>query len=167
MTWVTPGTPNLPDYTLFVSGVMGIDPLYLPPDSPFLGYAFYRALQLVIDIPTRPWSWNWPPVPLNGGIEYTLAVYNCAGHIQLVITPDQVVNGTAYDFFKRQRIDNQLLQTVVGLPASTSDEGTSVTNAVPDAMRQLTIGDLGFMKTYWGRSYLEYAQDFGGVWGLS
>ena len=155
--WANPNTPNLPDYTLFVQNVMGINTTYLPADSPFLGYAFNRALQLVINVPT-----------LLGGIEYTLAVYNCAGHIQLTITPDQIVNGTSYTFFQNQRAALNLLQPVLGLVDSSSDGGTSTTNAVPDAMRQLTIGDLGFMRTVWGRAYLEYQQDFGPtVWGLS
>lgn len=152
--WANPNVPNLPDYTLFVSGVMGINTTYLPADSPFLGYAFNRAMDLVINV--------------LGGLEYTLAVYNCAGHIQLMITPDQVVSGTSYTFFQEQRKAFDLLQPVVGLVASSSDEGTSVTNAVPDALRQLMIGDLGFMRTIWGREYLAYAQNYGPtVWGLS
>lgn len=152
--WANPNTPNLPDYTLFVSGVMGISTVYLPADSPFLGYAFNRALQMVINV--------------QGGLEYTLAVYNCAGHIQLTITPDQVVGGVARTFFQDQRRDLDLLHPVVGLVASSSDESTSVTNAVPDAMRQLTISDLGFMRTIWGREFLAYNQDYGAsVWGLT
>ena len=154
MSWANPNAPNLPDYTLFVQNVMGINTTYLPANSPFLGYAFNRAMDIVINV--------------LGGLEYTLAVYNCAGHIQLMITPDQVVSGTSYTFFQDQRKALDLLQPVVGLVASSSDDGTSVTNAVPDAMRQLTIGDLSFMRTIWGRHYLEYAQDYGpGVWGLS
>ncbi len=151
MSWADPTTPNLPDYTLFVSGIMDIDPLYLPPESPFIQYALDRALALVIC------------TPVNRGIEYTLAVYNCAGHIQIQITPDQ----DQRDYFKTQRKEYGLLRPSFGVVASTSDEATSTSLATPDALKQLTISDLGFMKTPWGREYLSYNQDFGGIWGLS
>ena len=155
--WATPNTPNLADYAIFLQNAVGIDPAYLPPGSPFLGYAFNRAMNLVINVPTK--------LP---GIEYTLALYNCAAHIQLTITPDQVINGTPYTFFRDIRKDFDLMKPIVGLPLSTSDESTSTTNAVPDALRQLTISDLGFMRTLWGREYLSYQQDFGPtVWGLT
>lgn len=156
MSWSNPNAPNIPDYTLFLIDGVGIDPVYLPSNSPFIGYAFNRALGLVINLPGA-----------NSGIDYTLAVYNCAAHIQFKITPDQQVSGTPYTFFVEARKAYDLLLPVVGLVASTSDEGTSVTNAVPDAMRQLTISDLDFMKTPWGREYLAYVQDYGGIWGLS
>jgi hypothetical protein len=133
---------------------MGISTVYLPADSPFLGYAFNRAMALVINV--------------LGGLDYTLAVYNCAGHIQLMITPDQVVDGTSYTFFTDYRKAKFLNEPVVGLVLSSSDDGTSVTNAVPDALKQLTIGGLGFMRTRWGLDYLAYVQDYGPrVWGLS
>jgi hypothetical protein len=156
MTWANPDTPNLSDYTLFLQDAVGINVAYLPADSPFISYAFNRALGLVINLPGA-----------NSGIMYTLAVYNCAAHIQLMITPDQVVDGVSYDFFKKKRNDFDLLHPVVGLVASSSDEGTSTTNAVPDALRQLTISDLGFMRTVWGREFMAFNQDFGELWGLS
>ena len=156
MSWSNPNAPNQPDYTLYLQNNVGIAPAYLPPNSPFITYALNHALRLVLN------------VPAVAGVEYTLAVYNCAAHVQLLVTPDQNVGGTPYRFFIEKRLEYDLLLPVVGLVASSSDEGTSVTNAVPDAMRQLSIGDLGFMKTPWGRMYLEYAQDYGpGIWGLS
>lgn len=156
MSWSNPNSPNLSDYLLFLRGNVGIQAAYLPDASPFIDYAFNRALNLVLNIPTS--------LP---GVDYTLAVYNCAGHIQLCITPDQVVDGVSYGYFVEKRKEFDLLLPVVGLVSSSSDESTSVTNAVPDALRQLTISDLGFMRTPWGREFLAYEQDFGGIWGLS
>lgn len=156
MTWANPNTPNIPDYTLFLADGVGIDPVYLPPSSPFIGYAFNQAMGLVINIPT-----------LNSGIDYTRAVYNCAAHIQMEITPDQQVSGVPYTFFKDSRKVYDLLLPTSGLVQSTSDEGTSTTFAVPDALAQLTLHDLDFMKTPWGRRYLAFLQAFGGIWGLS
>lgn len=150
MTWANPNFPNLPDFILFGQDSMGIDPLYLPVNSPFYSYAFNRAMGLVNNV-------------IGGGIDYTLAVYNCAGHILLQITPDQ----TGRDFFMNARKEYALMKPAVGVVASSSDNGTSESLAVPDSIRQLTLGDLQFMKTYWGRSYLEYNQDFGDICGLS
>jgi hypothetical protein len=155
MSWSNPASPNLADYMLFLQNNVGIPESYLPytpVPSPFIEYAFYRAMNLVIRVST-----------FGSGFDYTLAVYNCAAHIQLVITPDQ----TERTFFRKKRDEYDLLKPVVGLVASSSDEGTSVTNAVPDALRQLTISDLGFMRTVWGREYLAYNQDYGCPWGLS
>src|SRR5208283_1095634 len=98
MTWVTPNTPNLADYTTFVQNSMGISPTYLPTNSPWLSYALNQALNLVINVPTS--------LP---GADYTLAVYNCAGHIQLKITPDAVVSGISYNFFANKRAEFGLL----------------------------------------------------------
>lgn len=154
--WTDPTTPNLVDYTAWIYDVVGISPSYLPSDSPFLGWALGRARDIVLCV--------------NAGIaarEYVLAVYNCATHVQLKITPDQVVNGVAYEYFLGKRQEFQLLHPLVGLVASSSDESTSVTNAVPDALKQLSLVDLDFMKTPWGREYLMWAEDFGGIWGLS
>lgn len=157
MSWSNPNTPNVADYTLFLQNNVGINSTYLPTNSPFITYAFNAAVRQVINIPTS-----------LAGVDYTLAVYNCAAHIQLAITPDQVVNNVSYTFFQQQRKAYDLLLPVVGLVSSSSDEGTSVTNAVPDTLKQLSIDDLGFMRTPWGRFYLGFAQDFGPtVWGLS
>jgi hypothetical protein len=150
VAWANPNSPNLPDFMLFVYDYMQIDPVYLPNDSPFFGYAFNQAMATVIRAPRL-------------GFDYTLAVYNCGGHILIRITPDQPQR----DFFKGKRVEYNLLKLSAGVVAGSSDEGTSETLAVPDAIRQLTIGDLQFMKTPWGREYLTFAQDFGGVFGIS
>lgn len=134
---------------------MGINVTYLPASSPFISYAFNRALNLVISV-------------ASGGFDYTWAVYNCAGHLQIYITPDQVVNGVSYNYFTNLRSSFDLMLPSFGVTSSSSDSGTSVSNAVPEALQQLTIEDLGFMRTSWGRTYLAYAQDYGPtVWGLT
>ena len=156
MSWTNPNAPNLADYTLFVAEVMGISTTVLPSNSPFLQYALNRAINLVLDIPTV------------AGSDYTIAVYNCAGHIQITITPDVMVNGVSYAYFDGLRKEFDLLKPVNGVVATSSDQGSSTTAAVPDGLKQLTIEDLGFMKTLWGRNYLQFQQSYGpSVWGLS
>lgn len=164
--FANPNAPNLPDYTLWVQNVMGINVAYLPPSSPFLGYALGRAEALVLRIPSG--YGRCSPAGSLMGFEYTLAVYNCAGHIQLKITPDQIVDGIQWEYFLKKREDFRLLNPITGMVASTSDEGTSSSFAVPDALAQLTAMDLDFMKTPWGREYIAFQQDYGPtIWSLT
>ena len=98
-----------------------------------------------------------------GGVGYTLAVYNCGGHVLLEIAPDQ----DGRSFFQEQRRKFDLLTFAAGLVQTTSDASTSTVLATSDALRDLTISDLGFMKTPWGRHYVAYNQSFGDIWGLT
>ena len=151
MAWANPNVPNLPDYILFVTDIMQISPLYLPADSPYLQWSLDRAQNLVLQTPC-------------GGTEYTVAVYNCAGHILLVMATDQA----GREFFEETRKKLGMLKFAAGVVASTSDQSTSTSLAVPDALKQLTIGDLDFMRSQYGRNYMSYSQDYGPtIWGLS
>jgi len=139
------------NYTInaLLSGVPA--PLANTAGSPWLNYAFDQAMALVLCAPRL-------------GVSYTLAVYNCAGHIQIRITPDQI----GRVFFQENRATFDLLKMSVGVVQSTGNGDTSTTIAVPDALKQLILTDLGFIKTPWGREYLSYAQDYGpSVWGLT
>lgn len=151
MSWSNPNAPNLADFTLFVQSSMGIPTPVLPADSPWLGYAFNEAMNLVLY------------VPMVAGLDYTLAVYNCAGHILLRITPD----AAGQDYFETARNTFRILAPSSGVIASSSDQSTSNSFAVPEGFTKMTVGDLEFMRTPWGRSYLAYAQSFGDVCGLT
>ena len=99
------------------------------------------------------------------GILYTLAVYNCATHLLFVITPDQA--GQSY--FANARGNNSstippgfaLNVPSTGIVVSTFDQGTGTTLTAPQWADGLTIGQLDFYRTPWGRSYLSFAQSFG------
>lgn len=151
MSWSNPNAPNLPDFILFIRNSMRIPVSGLPADSVWPGYAFNQAMALVLNVPTV------------SGLEYTLAVYNCGGHILIRITPD--IQGS--DFFAQLRSNYEILKPWSGMPSSTSDQGTSASFSVPDGIANLSIGDLNFYRTPWGREYLSYAQDFGSIWGLT
>jgi hypothetical protein len=120
-------------------------------DSPWPSYAFNRASAIVLNI----------PVPL--GIEYTMAVYNCAAHILLRITPDQP--GQTYFEMARQKFG--LLAPRSGVISSASDQGTSDALAVPDQLKNMTVGDLNYYCTPWGREFLSFQMDFGQISGLT
>lgn len=119
--------------------------------SPFPEYAFNRALNLVLQVPTV------------AGNDYTIACYNCAGHILIGILPTQ--EGTPVMPEIRKRLG--FYSGNFGIIQSAADQGTSDSLAVPDALKQLTIGDLQFTQSPWGRAFLAFQQDFGGLFGLT
>lgn len=124
--------------------------------SPWPSYAFNQAMGLVLNL------------GCNGGVDLTLATYNCAGHIQIEITPDQPGRSGEPGSFTKLRDTFFLLKESVGVVLSTSNGDSSTTIAVPDSLKQLTLTDLGFMKTPWGRRFLSFNQDYGPtVWALS
>jgi hypothetical protein len=154
VAFANPNTPNLPDFLLFIQDYVGINPLFLPSDSPFPGYALGQGLRYI--------------VRARGGVDYTLAVYNASTHILIRITPDQPGRNKEPGSFTKMREDFGLNRPVAaGVVASTSDNSTGVTLAVPDSLKQLTLGDLNFMKTPFGQEAISYNQDFGGAFGIS
>ena len=159
--FVTPTTPNLADFLTFLSTSVQIPVAALPANSPWPGYAFTQAQALVPCYAGIP------------GITFSLATYNCATHQLFVITPDQLGQTYFSGARSNQPQTNSpggfaLIQTSSGLVAATSDEGTSVTLANPDWVKGLTIGQLQFAKTPWGREYLSFIQSYGpSIWGLT
>jgi hypothetical protein len=151
--FANPFKPNLPDFLIFLADVQ-IPTAALPTNSPWPGYALAQALTLVIR-------------SHFGGIMYTLAVYNCATAILFLITPDQ--SGQTYFADARSSETSEnfpsggfgLLVPTTGLVVASSDEGTSSTLTAPIWAAGLTIDQLGFYKTVWGRNYLAFNQKYG------
>ena len=160
--FVTPTTPNVGDFTVFLQTSVQIPAAALPTNSPWIGYAFDQAMGLVP---------CYPGVP---GITYSLAVYNCGTHLLFLITPDQT--GQTYFVNARRSAASSafpdggfgLNAVSTGLVVSSSDESTSATLTAPKWAEGLTIEQLGMMKTPWGRSYLDYLQKAGPtIWGIT
>jgi hypothetical protein len=153
--FATPNTPNLADFQVFLSTSVQIPPSALPANSPWPGYALNQAIGIV---------WN-PPCATFPGILYTLAVYNLATHLIFLITPDQV--GQSY--FANARGNNSstippgfaLNAPQTGLVVTSSDQGTSVGLTAPTWAAGMTVADLGYYQTPWGRAYLAFAQSYG------
>ncbi len=154
--FVNPNQPNLPDFLDFLSTSVQIPSVALPDDSPFPGYALAQAIELVLQ-PPSPWTRS----PPSGGILYTLAVYNCATHILFVITPDQ--EGQTYFATMRGPAPGgfNLNAPSSGIVVSSSDNGSAATLAQPTWGAGLTVTQLGFFKTPWGREYLGFIQSYG------
>jgi hypothetical protein len=149
-------SPNQMDFTTFLVSVVGIDPLYLPANSPNIGWAFETALSIA-------------DVNLGnmGGNLYALAVYNLGADYIINFTPDQVVGTTQRTYFQDLRKSFGINSFVPGVIASSSNVGTSQSTLNPEFMKTLTLMDLQNMKTPYGRQYLAFAQMTGTIWGVS
>lgn len=124
-------------------------------NSPWPEWVLLQAIERTIQVCTVP------------GPTYTLAVYNCAGHLLLLETPD--IAGSTFFAAARGKGDGGygLLLQVPGVISSSSDQGSSNSFAVPDGLAQLTLDDLQFMRTPWGRAYISFNMCFGTIFGLS
>jgi hypothetical protein len=141
------GPPTLAGFQAFLAGVVGIDPLYLPPDAPVVGYALHVAKTIVNDA-------LW----IAG--TYTLAVYNLGASQVINFAPDQA--GRTY--FRDLRKELGISDWTAGVITSTSDQGTSESLLTPDFMKNLTMANLQQIKDPYGRQYIALAQDYGTVW---
>ena len=146
--------PTLAGFLAFVAST-GVPPEALPADSLYPGWAYNIALQLV------------PAMAVCiGGDIYTVMVYNLA-MANLVAFAQDVLPGTTPPYFATLRTALGLDAFVPGLVQSASDQGTANSLMIPDFFKNITLADLQYLKTPWGRAYLALAQSFGTVWGLN
>jgi len=145
-----PQTPNIVDFLEFLANSVQIPAAALPASSPWPQYALTQAVALVLLPPALP-----------AAILYVLACYNCATHLLFTICPDQ--NGQNYFATARGAGTTGfgLIQPSTGLVISTSDQGTSASLAEPKWAPGLTVSQLGFYKTPYGREYLAWNQSYG------
>lgn len=144
--------PNVTDYTTFLRNVAGISTQFLPNSSPNITTTLEVATELT----------NLA-LMVSGNI-YCLAVYNLATDRLINYAQDVPGQCFFYDLRKSFNINSPTL----GIVSSASDENTSASYLNPDFMKQLTLMDLGMLKTPFGRTYMEFAQAFGpNLFGLS
>jgi len=152
---------------------MGIPAAALPDDSFWLATAFNVAVALANQQLAQV------PVDNAGTTIYTLMVYNLAAD-NLVNYAQDLAGGPAFidasgfppddpplPFFAGMRKQWGINNFAAGVVASTSDVSTSTSLELPEQLKMLTLANLRNLKTPWGRQYLEFAQDYGTLWGLS
>jgi hypothetical protein len=144
--------PTLAGFLVFVRDQMGIPVSALPDGSQALVWAYEVSLDTV----------SLKILHASPRL-YLVAVYNLAGDTLMNIAPD--VTGST--FFSSYRAEKKLGNFVPGLIQSSSDEGTSESLMIPEALKNLTLSDLQNLKTPWGQAYLAIAQRAGTLWGLS
>jgi len=135
-----------------IRGSMGITTVQLPDASTDIDAALNLALALV-----------YAPMQNASQLIYDSAVYNLGGSNLIEFASDQ----TGQTFFADMRKKFNINGFVPGAIQSASDEGTSESMLIPDFMKNLTMADLQYIKTPWGRTYLSYAQRIGPMWGIS
>lgn len=164
--------PTLAGFLAFVRA-LGVPPNALPDDSAYLALAYNIAISLAnIQLASVP-------VGGDGTSVYTLMVYNLAMD-NLVNYAQDVPGGPIFidpngfptddpplPFFAGMRKQWGLNNWAAGVVASTSDVSTSTSLEVIEAAKTFTMSNLRNLKTPWGRNYLELAQDYGTLWGLS
>lgn len=150
--------PTLAGFNTFVYSVMAISPLYLPTDSPIIGYAFNVAMSIV-----SPTLAAAPSPPTSQWSIYALAAYNLGGSNIINFAQDQP--GRTYFTELRKAYGIALFQA--GVVSSTGDQGTAASLLNPEFMKTLTLQNLVALKDPYGRQYLQFAQAFGPIWGLT
>lgn len=140
--------PELAGFILFVRNTMGVSADALPDDDPSIGNAYALSI-----------AWVNNDIACISAILYTQAVYNLAASFLLNFGPESV--------FGQKREDLGLINFTAGVISASSDESTSQTRAVSDALKNLSLADLQQLKDPWGRWYLAIAQQYGDLWGLS
>ena len=143
--FLLPNSPNIVDFLSFLNESVQIPSAALPATSVWPGYAFNQAMLLVL------------PAPL--GILYTLAVYNCATHLLFMMTPD--LPGQNYFTNARSNSGYGIIQPSTGIIVSSFDQGTGASMTAPKWAAQMTVSQLGFFRTPWGREYLSWQQSYG------
>ena len=148
--------PTLAGFQWFIASIMAIDPLYLPPDSPVIGFALASALAIVNPalrgVPCGPVTPGVPPISI-----YMQAVYNLAGSNVINFAQDQ----SGRDYFVETRRKLGIAPFQPGIVASTGDQATSVSLLNPEFMKNLTLANLQQLKDPYGRAYLQIAQAYG------
>ena len=155
--------PTLAGFLTFIANVMQIPTSALPSNSQYPSWAYNFALQVV----NPQLGLGICPAPGNWSI-YALAVYNLAGHTLILYAQDQ--SGQTYFSKLRGPIADGgygINAFVAGVVQSAADETTSDSLVVPESLKGLTLMNLQQLKTPWGINYLNLAQDFGQIWGVS
>lgn len=149
---MTKPLPTLDGFQSFVTNVMQVPESALPSGSPVIEYAFRTAFGIVLK--------------QIQGIDpflYEMAVYNLAASILIQYAPDQMGQTYFADYRKAHGIGT----FTPGIIQSSSDDGTSQSWMIPDWMKKLSLADLQNLKNPYGLAYLQIAQSYGPIWGLT
>lgn len=140
--------PDLAGFILFIRTTMGINAEELPDDDPSINTAFTLSL-----------DWVNQQIACISPALYMQAVYNLSASFLINFGPETV--------FGETRAALGLNNFTAGVISASSDDSTSQTRVVSDALKNLSLADLQQLKDPYGRWYLAIAQQYGDLWGLS
>lgn len=147
--------PTLAGYLDFLQNTVQIPSAALPTNSPYI--------QLTYDVSVA--TVNRALCSVSSQI-YTLAVYNLATSLLLSWCPDQA-GPPPQTYFANAREQWNINNFITGVVNASSDEGTSQSMVVQKAAENFTLDDLQRLKDPYGRQYLQWAQKYGSLWGLT
>lgn len=162
-------SPTVAGFLVFIRNVMAINTTVLPDSSPYIGWAFAAAMQIVnpnLGLGIAP-----PPLPAPYAPAWTIyqqAVYNLGGDTLINIAQDQT--GLTYFAKLRGPISDGGFgcgDFMAGVVESTSDVSTATSLAIGEGLKNLMLSDLANLKTPWGRAYLSLAMSYGNLWGVT
>lgn len=145
--------PTFEGFLGFVRGVMGVPVTAIADDSPTLMCCYQSALELV------PCGMGLQFLP----IIYTNTVYNAGGSLLLNYANDVPPSTYFADMRKKLGVG----KLITGLMSSASDQGTSGSIVIGEALSNLTLGDLMMMQDPYGRQVVAVLMELGQPWGLT
>lgn len=159
--------PTVGGFTTFLTNVVMVPSVALPPGSLVITYAFDFALATVNLQLSVAWfpPGSWSP--------FEIATYNLGADLLISWAQDPVDEPPIYGPDKNQQYFTYLRskfgtsEFVAGVIQSSSDQGTSQSFVVPEQFEGLTIGQLTNLKSPYGRQYLAIAQSVGTNWGIN
>ncbi|EDE6352142.1 hypothetical protein [Salmonella enterica] len=140
--------PELAGFILFIRNTMGVNADALADDDPAVSLSWSMSL-----------DWVNRQIACISPVLYSQAVYNLAASF-LLNFGSEVAFGPVRE---KLGINN----FTAGVISASSDESTSQTRVVSDALKNLSLADLQQLKDPYGRWYLAIAQQYGDLWGLT
>lgn len=154
---------NLVDFQSFITNTMQIPVSALPLNAPVILMSLAIA-EDIVNPALQAVGACGSTLGYTGPSIYELAVYNLAADNLINFAPDQP-NKT---YFADLRTQWKLNSFVPGVIQASADVSTSESLLVPDFMKNLSMSDLQYLKTPYGRAYMALAQRYGtSVWGMS
>jgi hypothetical protein len=161
---VLTGGPSIAGFVGFIYGPMGVPTTALSPSDPIIQFCYDWAINVVYDV------LQFVPSQLTSPSVYAVAVYNLGAATLCQYAYDQPLATpptTPPTYWADLRKGFNLNTFVGGVVNFGSDQSTSGGFAVPEGLKNLTVGDLQLLKTPWGVNYAGIAQNVGTLWGMS
>lgn len=145
--------PILAGFIRFIRAGMGVPESAIADDDPAIGCCFDSALELM---------------PRHIGLEllpvvWANTVYNLAASLLLNYANDTPPSTYFADQRKKFGIGNY----IAGITSSASDQGTSGSVTISNALNNLTLADLMMMQDPFGRAALAVLMELGPLWGYT
>lgn len=145
--------PTLAGFLRFVRAAMGVPESAITDDDPTIECCFNSALELM---PRHVGLERLPIVWMN-------TVYNLAASLLLNYAIDTPPSTYFADLRKKFGIGNY----IAGITSSASDQGTSGSVTISNALNNLTLADLMLMQDPYGRAALAVLMELGPLWGYT